>query len=102
MVWNVYYYNLNKRQIEIFNIFEHWKFNEEVQKDLSRYRNREEFATRLKSNLVYYFWSKSEWEVLVSPWTSSDEQSVIKIDVCDQVMLNFEAFLDYVWTHRGV
>lgn len=99
LVWKVYHYNINHRQIEEFNIFDHWKFNEDVSKDLHRCRSREDFAKLLQSNLRYYFWSKCEYEVLVSSWTSDDKKETIKVDIYDQVMLNWESFLDYVWTH---
>lgn len=97
MKWNVYRYNINKNKIEVYNIFNHYSFNRDVTTDLSRYRSREAFAKALQYNLKHYFWSKCEWEVLVYPWPIADGE--IKIDVYDQVMLNWDVFVDYVWTH---
>ena len=99
MTWNVYYYNFNAKKIETFNIFDHWKFNEDVQSDLNKCRNREDFARLLKSHLFYYFCSKCEYEVLISPWIGNSREGAIKVDIYDQVMLNFDKFLDYVWTN---
>lgn len=97
MTWNVYRHNVNSGEIVCFNIFDHWKFNEDVQEDLRKYTSREEFAKRLRSNLFYYFCSKCEYEVLVSPWIGDKEKGTIKIDIYDQVMMNWEIFLSYVW-----
>ena len=99
MIWNVFYYSVNKSKVQTFNIFDHWRFTKDVEKDLEKYRDKEEFAKALRSNLFYYFCSKCEWEVLISPFCGSPKQSeVIKVDVYDQVMMNFDHFLDYVWT----
>ena len=48
----------------------------------------------------YCFWSKCEWEVQISPWISSRENEETKIDVCWQVMNNWDVFLDYVWNNK--
>ena len=97
MKWNVFYYNINKKKIETFNIFEHRSFLRyvEIAKEL---KTKEEFVEQLKSELRYYFWAKAEYEVLITPWVGGDrEKCAVKIDVYDQVMSNFEVFVDYVW-----
>lgn len=97
MEWNVYYYNFNGKKIEKFNIFDHYRFREDVEKDLEKYKSKDEFAKALRSHLFYYFGSKCEWEVLISPWIGDGK--TVKVDVYSQVMLNFDVFVDYVWTH---
>lgn len=99
LTWNVYYHNFNGGEIQKFNIFDHWKFNEDVSKDLHRCRNREDFGKLLRGHLFYYFNSKCEWEVLISPWVGDKEKGIIKVDVYDQVMMNWDIFLNYVWSY---
>ena len=65
--WNVYRYNCNKKKIEEFNIFNHGCFNEDVQTLLQPGFSKDYFEHRLKALLRYYFWSKSEYEILISP-----------------------------------
>lgn len=62
MKWNVYYHSINEDKIKISNIFDHSDFRKDVENDIHKYKSREEFAKALKSNLMYYFWSKCEWE----------------------------------------
>ena len=101
MKWNVFYYNMNAHKIETFNIFDHWKFREDLQSDLKKCKIKETFAERLKSELFYYFGYKSEWELLFSPWVSGDrEKDTVKIDVYTQVMANFNVLLDYIWENK--
>lgn len=129
LVWNVYYHNFNKKKIEIYNIFDHYSFAKEVEKSLKKIKNKDEFAEDLRKNLFYYFWAKSEWEVVITSWAPHIKMSELdrlnterkkhikewdrepyslyvnpdvneKIDVYQQVMNNFDVFLDYVWNSK--
>lgn len=79
--------------------------------------------------MAYYYWSKAEHEVVITSWVpyitmseldrlntereeskkkyARDPYSLYvnprvgeKVDVYSQVMLNFEVFVDYVWSHK--
>lgn len=100
LTWNVYRYSINGKEVKPTNIFDHWKFDEDVQADLRRCQRKSDFAERLRRNLFYYFGSKCEHEIIVSSWPYTDE-AACKIDIYQQVMLNFEIFCDYVWSKRG-
>lgn len=102
MEWNVYYYNINRKVIETYNIFNHSAFKTGV---LSLCDNKKthnmpkfNFEESLHSLLRYYFWAKSEWEILLTPWIG--ENLTKKIDVYNQVRLNWNTFVDYCWNER--
>ena len=99
MKWFVYYHSWNSNKITTFNIFDHYRFTADVEKALSRCRTKDEFAKQLKRDLFYYFGSKCEWEVVIKPWVGDKNNEGIKVDVYEQVMLNWDVFLDYVWIH---
>ena len=98
MEWNVFYHDVNKQEIRAFNIFKHSTFNNYVEKHLKECIDKEEFAKKLKSELMYYFWSKSEYEIIISPWCGGRDTKDIKVDIYTQVMNNWDIFLDYVWS----
>ena len=101
LTWNVYRLNINNREIEVFNIFNHYSFLMGCAKAAKKH-TRMEFAEEVKHELMYYYWSKCEWEVLVSDWTSPDfSKSQKKIDVYQQIMLNFDQFIDYLWANKS-
>lgn len=100
MEWNVYYHDFNRRQITTYNVFNHGSFNREINQLSQKNLDKLEFAERLKIIAMYYFWSKTEWEVIVSPWIGKGDDE--KIDVYDQLKLNWDKFVDYVWNEvRG-
>ena len=100
MVWNVYVESFNQKEIVPYNIFTHYGFNEDVKKIYKKYKNDfETFSEEVKTSLMYYFWSKCEWEIILSDWPSSPTSPIEKkVDVYDQVMLNWDIFIQYVWT----
>lgn len=99
MTWNVFYYNFNEGKIESYNVL---KGRESFIKKLkSRSASKENFAKKLRSEMMYYYWSKAEWEVLISPWCAGGEAEEIKIDVFDQINLNWDRFVDYCWEQGG-
>lgn len=87
---------------------------------------KEDFSIRLKRIAQYYFWSKLEHEVVITSWPvyiDIDELNRLnaeyegynqktghsprllnicphmgeKIDIYEQLLLNWDVFVDYVW-----
>lgn len=98
MVWNVYVGNFNGRCIETYNIFRHCRFFDDVKRIYKKYKNDfDKFSEEIKRSLMYYFWSKCEWEITLGSWPPRDNFQDEKIDVYDQVMMNWDVFIKYVW-----
>ena len=100
--WNVYYYNYNSRKVETHNVFNHWRFIEYSAKAIKKYKDdKKSLEEQIRRELMYYYWSKYEWEVIVAPFTSTPkEEEEKKLDVYEQVMLNWNIFFEYFWEHR--
>lgn len=128
LVWNVYDYNYN-RDLRIFNVFRHGSFMTAVEKLLKMDIPKEEFSELLRRQAQYYYWAKSEWECIITDTqphigrreldrllddcyrkrTKDDKpchfshvnlSDAEKIDVYDQLMLNWDEFVEYVWSFR--
>ena len=126
MIWNVYYRDINTRQIKVWNIFNHSSFREEVINLKKKKLQKWEFAKRLERKVLYYFWSKFEWEIVLTsfpPYIDKKEldrlnseyenfntmyghyplridvcpETYEKIDIYEQVHLNWDVFVNYVW-----
>ena len=127
--WNVFAEDWNAKKIKIFNIFDHGRFLEDVKKNLKKCETKEEFSEKLRRNLFYYFGSKCEWETIITSFPSRITKEELdrlnkefkkdvdryghepysmcispavgkKVDVYEQVMLNWNIFVDYVWSHK--
>ena len=100
--WNVYRESINNRKIDVYNVFEHSSFLYECAKALAKYKDDKKQAEKeIHSSLMYYFWSKCEFEILLYPFIDPKESAEpIKIDVYEQVNNNWDIFFDYVWEHK--
>lgn len=63
-----------------------------------KYKTKEEFAKKLDSIMRYYFWNRCEHEVIIAPWVGNAKE--MKIDVYDQLHMNWDKFVDYVWNFK--
>lgn len=100
-VWNVYIFNINRQKMEVYNIFDHASFCYNVEAALAFCDIKEDFAEKLANNLLYYFWAKAEWEIVIKPWVGGREGVENKIDVYSQVKNNWDIFLDYCWSFKN-
>ncbi len=96
--WNVYIEDFNSRCIKKFNIFDHYFFVEDVVQLYEEYKvDFNSFYKEIDRVLRYYFWSKCEWEIILSDWPPSDKFKEEKISIYDQIKLNYDVFIKYVW-----
>lgn len=120
LIWNVFTRGMNSHEIEEYNVFNHGRFYEDMKKCLRDCCDKDEFKEELRRDLMYYFGYKVEWEVHVSepfPHITEEElerlnnetvpynhmpriQCSRKIDVCHQIMMNYDRFIDYIWQNR--
>ena len=99
--WNVYVGNFTEKKMETDNVFEHCGFVKDCQEAYKKHKDdKDAFLEEVRRSLMYYFWSKCEWEIILSLWPPRENQQPLKIDVYDQVMLNWPIFSEYVWNNR--
>lgn len=130
MKWYVFYKELNKNKIVKFDIFQHGRFKKDIEELLKENISKEEFEEKLDDNLRYYFWCKSEYEVVLTSWPPylTKEELLLtndrflkdcekygdkvykvnikpevaeKIDIYQQVKLNWDVFVEYIWKHKA-
>lgn len=128
LVWNVF--NECNGEICPLNIFEYnYKFLEDLLTAKRKYKNNfEGFAEHVRKSLQYYYWSKSEYETVITTWPPYIESEELnrlnkekhereirnrpfyrdavnlttryKIDIYTQVMMNWDRFIDYIWNNK--
>ena len=100
LVWNVYHYSHSRNKIEVWNIFHSIGFSEGIEKIIKKKYKKEIFADKVKSELIHYFLTNYMYEVTVCKYPRPDmSDGYVRIDVFDQVMLNFDAFIDYLYAN---
>lgn len=118
--WFVFRYDINTNCIEQYDVFIHRKFTEEVMQALQQQHEYDVFSEKMKSIAMYYFWCKCEYEIVITSFPSyvnADEIDRIikyknrkrfdisldcaeKIDIFQQLMMNWKQFVCYVWSFK--
>ena len=116
LVWNVYMEDFNGRCIKEYNIFNHSSFHNDLVKALKPYqkiynnvttslkdingKEYEKLKESIRCCLMYNFWCKCEYEIILSDFPPHDNFEDKKVDIYSQVMLNFDVFVDYIWRNK--
>lgn len=74
LAWEAYCEDYNARAIKKFNIFNHYSFRNVIKTEISKITDYELFCDQMRSELMYYYWSKCEWETI---WTLADDKITI-------------------------
>lgn len=99
--WFVFREDINTKTIRCLDIFDHTGFQKDFCGITRRCKDKESFAEEVRRSLMYYFWSKCEWETLICPWPfHPDKDSCMKVDPYWQIKMNWDVFIEYVWEHR--
>ena len=103
--WLVYTKDTYGDAIMDYNVLEHYRFVEDLVRILQNTEIYKDFNRELKSLCMYYFWSKCEWETILTPFPTKIVDNNLteykKIDVYDQLRLNWESFVSYIWNNRN-
>lgn len=121
MQWNVFLNDPNNKSIKEWNIFTHQSFAQDINAALNKCVSKSDFERQCRSSALYHFWSKSEYEVVITSWPpyitreeaaqfKSDElpkyraaielETGSKISVFNQLWINWDAFVSYCWSCR--
>ena len=95
----MFYDDINAHKIVKYNIFEHHRFAKDIEKHL-KIKDEFEFAEEVRRSLFYYFGFKCEYELNISGLFYSENDKALKVDIYSQVMLNWDRFIEYLWSMR--
>lgn len=96
LVWNAFYFDFNdKKKLETENVIRD-DLIDEIMKAKKKHQiaSREDLKKIAKSNFMYHYWSKCEWEYVVSDLWGKGEH---KLDIWYQLELNLDRIVDYLW-----
>lgn len=123
--WNVFREDFTARKIVDYNALND-RIVSEIVKRTKKINDKESFLEEVKHVLMYYYWCKSEHEIILTDWPSHITKDEInrlneeydkyykefgdqcrafttnlqverKVDVWEQINLNWSIFSEYVW-----
>lgn len=92
--WYVLHQNFNKEEIEFYNVLQGWE--ERIRKARKKVKTKTEFKEWLKKEFMYYYWSRSEYEIVVGGLFSKYPKEFKKVDIWSQIEPNLDIITDYI------
>ena len=77
---------------------------EQLKKEFRRYakhKDIEKLKAEIKSWAMYCFWSKCEYEIILTSFPERKDFKQKKVDVYQQLMLNWDSFVEYVLENKA-
>lgn len=98
----VKHYNINGSRIEDYDVLKRREF--EIKHMKKKCTTKDEFAELLRRDFMWRFWSKAEWELIVtktvdgrvilSPWCGCVDPDSCSVDVTDDKSFDWSCFAD--------
>lgn len=89
MKYNVILWDINRREFISYDIFPYLKRKYQESKEKEKEpKTFDEFKEFIRKESMYMWWSRCQYEILISDWPSQSKTE--KIDVHYQVMMNID------------
>ena len=94
--WYAFYWDCNSNSLERTDVI-HSDLIDDVKKAIKKGQDFNQIKEIIRCNLMCYYWSKSEWEVLVSDLhLHTPKYNVEKIDIYYQLEPNLDRITEYM------
>ncbi len=100
--WLVTNFDCNAQKIKYYDILKYRE--DEIKKMKKKHATKEEFAKALRSECMYIFWSRCEYELVIeqtedghiwlNPWVGCREPEKVRIDVTDREDYDWKGFAE--------
>ena len=102
MKWNVLLKDSEIARFKPYNIFDYDAFRISIEELFKKRYTKERFLLELEHETDYFFRAQIEWEMLFPPMNIAKHSKYnaltwYKIDVYEQLRVNWERFADYMW-----
>ena len=102
LTWKVKNYCINSNKIWDYDVLEYRE--DQIKKFKKKYPTKEEFAEKMRREMMWQYWSRTEYEVIIefddnnriwlSPWVGCIDPKSVKIDVTDDESFDWRGFAE--------
>lgn len=98
--FNVLIWDINSDKLITYDILPYFRREYDEATKSKRPKTREEWTDFVKRKGLYMYWSRCEYEILITGWPTCDKSSC-KIDVWYQIENNFDIIVDILMEEYG-
>lgn len=90
--FNVLLWDINKRELTTYDVLPYFRRRYKDLKKKDRPCTKEQWTEFVQSKGMYMYWSRCEYEIIISDWPSKTKE--VKIDVWQQIENNLDLVVD--------
>lgn len=99
--FNVLIWDTNHRKFTPYDVLPYFRREYDELAKSKRPKTREEWTEFVKRKGMYMYWSRCEWEIIVSEWPPYEkEDRSAKIDVWYQIEYNLDIVVDLLMSEK--
>ena len=99
--WYVYVEDVNANKIKKFNVFNSFNFLKCCKQTFRKYKDPKKIEEEIKAWARYCFMFKYEYEIVLTCMTEKQNFKSLRIDVYNQLTLNWDSFFEYTMQHKA-
>lgn len=93
--WKVWKYDCNAKQMVQCNALS--GFETIIANLRENCESKADFANRLDKEFLYKYYLRSQYEIILKPWACRDDATERKIDIYEQLKMNWDAVVEKCW-----
>ena len=97
--FNVLFWDFNADRLTTYDVLPYFRKEYEECRKKDRPITREQWKEFIESKGRYRFWSRCQYEIIVSPWPTMDKD--VKIDAYKQIENNLDLIIDILMKEYG-
>lgn len=97
--FNVLVWDINGNKLIPYDVLPYFRNRYRELAKSKRPKTKEQWESFITSTGVSMYWSRCEWEILVSPWPTNEGR--VKIDVWAQIKNNFDLIVKLLMSEYG-
>ena len=98
LTWHVVRYDPNRKCFRGYNVLSPGIVDAIVRKAKVA-TGRRDFENSVRDVCRYHFAHRTECEIILEEWPIHNNPTRRKVDVYDQLFLNWDRFIDYLWAN---
>lgn len=96
--FNVLIWDINANELTTYDVLPYFRNEYKERKKKDRPTTKQEWEDFVRGRGIYRFFSRCEYEIIISNWPSQDKH--VKIDVWEQIEQNFDLIVEILMNEK--
>lgn len=92
--FNVILWDINRDELTTYDVLPYFRDEYKVTKKKDRPNTVNEWKEFIRQKGMYMFWSRCQYEIIISPWPPQKKDVSVKVDIWQQIKMNLDLIVE--------